>query len=61
KQKNPKLFEEFKDIRIQELLHLGKDVQGKVINNEYLHKQYKELYNKSLPYLDEKSNSQTLA
>ncbi|EAK1970579.1 hypothetical protein BUX72_06365 [Campylobacter jejuni] len=61
KQKNPKLFEEFKDIRIQELLHLGKDVQGKVINNEYLHKQYKELYNKSLSYLDEKSNSQTLA
>lgn len=61
KQKNPKLFEEFKDIRMQELLYLGKDVQGKVINNEYLHKQYKELYNKSLPYLDKKSNSQTLA
>lgn len=52
KQKNPKLFEEFKDIRMQELLYLGKDVQGKVINNKYLHKQYKELYNKSLPYLD---------
>ncbi|EOI6145579.1 hypothetical protein ACMU5N_001373 [Campylobacter coli] len=61
KQKNPELFEEFKDIRMQELLYLGKDVQGKVINNEYLHKQYKELYNKSLPYLDKKSNSQTLA
>ncbi|ELT5816134.1 hypothetical protein R9X11_001924 [Campylobacter jejuni] len=44
---------------MQELLHLGKDVQGKVINNEYLHKQYKELYNKSLPYLDKKSSSQT--
>ncbi|EAK0373052.1 hypothetical protein YO71_03650 [Campylobacter jejuni] len=59
KQKNPELFKEFKDIRMQELLDLGKDVQGKVINNEYLHKQYKELYNKSLPYLDKKPNSQT--
>ncbi|EAK9946027.1 hypothetical protein A0Y81_02755 [Campylobacter lari] len=60
KRKNPKLFKKFEDIRIQELLHLGKDIQGKIINNEQLHKQYKELYNESLPYLDlREPNSRT--
>lgn len=48
KQKNSKLFKKFKDIRMQELLYLGKDIQGKIINNEQLHKQYKELYNEIL-------------
>ncbi|MCV3397867.1 hypothetical protein [Campylobacter lari] len=58
--KNTELFQKFKNIRIEELLQLGKDIHHKKIEDYYLHLEYKELYNECVfMFKEDQSNSQT--
>ncbi|EIE4559071.1 hypothetical protein LDI22_001519 [Campylobacter lari] len=54
------MFQKFKNIRIEELLQLGKDIHHKKIEDYYLHLEYKELYNECVfMFKEDQSNSQT--
>lgn len=52
KQKDSKLFDEFKEIRMQECLDLGKNIQNKKAKKYKLHIAYKEFYASAIYHLD---------